>query len=134
MARRASSGPKPGLLIGVAAALAIAFFGGKFVLGNKGNTSISGTSLEMRAVTENANSLRGNQYVVEGKIDEKLRWTPDLGQVISLKVDEGSGPDFLAIEIPPNLSSVNIEREQTYAFKVRFRQGGIAVAEEITRL
>ena len=134
MARRASSGPKPGLLIGVAAALAVAFFGGKLVLGGKSGKPISGTSLEMRAVTENANSLRGNQYVVEGKIDEKLRWTPDMGQVVSLKVDEGSGPDFLAIEIPPNLSAVNIEREQTYAFKVRFRQGGIAVAEEITRL
>jgi hypothetical protein len=51
-----------------------------------------------------------------------------------LKVDDGAGPTFLAIEIPPELSGVNIEREQSYAFKVRFRQGGIAVAEEITRL
>ena len=134
MARRASSGPKPGLLIGIAAALAIAFFGGKHFLGGKNNKRISGTTLEMRSVTENANSLRGNQYVIEGTIDEKLRWTPDLGQVISLKVDARSGPSFLAIEIPPELSNVNIEREQTYAFKVRFRQGGIAVAEEITRL
>lgn len=88
----------------------------------------------MSWVTENANSLRGNQYVVEGKIDEKLRWTPDLGQVVALKVEEDGGPSFLAIEIPPDLSSVNIEREQSYVFKVRFRQGGIAVAEEISRL
>ncbi|MGB1130464.1 MAG: hypothetical protein ACPG4K_10465 [Haloferula sp.] len=134
MARRASSGPKPGLLIGIAVALGVAFIAGKQLLGNKPGSSISGSPLEMRWVTENANSLRGNQYVVEGKIDEKLRWTPDLGQVVALKVDEDGGSSFLAIEIPPDLSGVNIEREQSYVFKVRFRQGGIAVAEEISRL
>lgn len=134
MARRASSGPKPGLLIGIAVALGVAFFAGKQLLGSKPGSSISGSPLEMRWVTENANSLRGNQYVVEGTIDEKLRWTPDLGQVVALKVDDDGGSSFLAIEIPPDLSSVNIEREQSYVFKVRFRQGGIAVAEEISRL
>ncbi|MGE9271328.1 MAG: hypothetical protein ACQKBU_11045 [Verrucomicrobiales bacterium] len=134
MPRRASSGPKPSLLLGVAAALAIAFFAGKAFLGGKGESRLSGATLDMRSVTENANSLRGNQYVVEGKVDEKLRWTSERGQVISLKVDHGTESEFLAIEIPPDLSSVNIEREQQYAFKIRFQQGGIAIAEGIERL
>ena len=134
MPRRASSGLNPGLLIGIIAAIAVAFFGGKMVMGGKSTKSISGTTLEMSDFTQNANALRGNQYVVEGRIDEKLRWTPDRGQVIALAVDEGSETEFIAIEIPADLSNVNIEREQSYAFKVRFRQGGIAVAEEITRL
>jgi hypothetical protein len=72
--------------------------------------------------------------VVKGKIDDQLDWDPDRGQVISLKVADGDAADFLAIEIPPSLSNINIERDQDYAIRVRFREGGIAVAEEINRL
>jgi hypothetical protein len=133
MPRRASSGINPALLIGVAAALAVAFFGGKFLFADKTDTPLSGSELDMETVEENANSLRGNEYVVEGKIDDQILWTPDRGQVVSIKVDSPAGERFLGIEIPPGLSDVNIEREQTYAFRVSFRQGGIAVAEEITR-
>ena len=133
MPRRASSGINPAILIGVAVALAAAFFGGKFVFSDKADTPLSGPELDMQTVEENANSLRGNEYVVEGKIDDQILWTPDRGQVVSLKVDSPAGERFLGIEIPTGLSDVNIEREQTYAFRVSFRQGGIAVAEEITR-
>jgi len=133
MPRRASSGISPGLLIGVVVTIAVLFFGGKLIFSGKSEKSLSGTELDMATVEENANSLRGNEYVVEGKIDEQVLWTADKGQVVSIKVDSPAGPRFLGIEIPPGMSDVNIEREQTYAFRVSFRQGGIAVAEEITR-
>ncbi|MFC7339056.1 hypothetical protein ACFQY0_17820 [Haloferula chungangensis] len=133
MPRRASSGISPGLLIGVAVVIAALFFGGKLLFAGKSEKTIAGSVLDMAAVEENANSLRGNEYVVEGKIDDQVLWTADKGQVVSLKVDSPAGAKFLGIEIPPGLSNVNIEREQTYAFRVSFRQGGIAVAEEITR-
>ncbi|MEP4077469.1 hypothetical protein [Haloferula sp.] len=133
MPRRASSGISPGLLIGVVVAIAALFFGGKMMFSGKSEKSLSGAELDMATVEENANALRGNEYVVEGKIDDQVLWTADRGQVVSIKVDSPAGPRFLGIEIPPGLSDVNIEREQTYAFRVSFRQGGIAVAEEITR-
>lgn len=133
MPRRASSGISPGLLIGVAVAIAALFFGGKLLFSGKSEQSLAGSELDMATVEENANSLRGNEYVVEGKIDDQVLWTADQGQVVSLKVDSPAGPKFLGIEIPPGLSDVNIEREQTYAFRISFRQGGIAVAEEIAR-
>lgn len=134
MPRRASSGISSGLLIGIAVAAAALFFGGKILLSGKSAESLSGSTLEMGTVTENANSLRGNEYVVEGTVDEKLKWTADRGQVVSLKVGNADNPEFLGIEIPAELSDVNIEREKRYAFKVRFREGGIAVARQITRL
>ena len=133
MPRRASSGISPGLLIGVIVVIAALFFGGKMMFSGKSETPLSGSELDMVTVEENANSLRGNEYIVEGKIDDQVLWTADKGQVVSLKVDSPAGAKFLGIEIPPGLSNVNIEREQTYAFRVSFRQGGIAVAEEITR-
>lgn len=134
MARRASSGINPGLLIGVAVFVVIAFFGGKLFLNQKPD-SISGAKIEIDDMLENANQLRGNEYVIEGTVDEKLRWTPDRGQVVSLKVETpGGGEEFVGVEIPADFSSLNIEREQRYSIKVKFRQGGIPVATAINRL
>lgn len=133
MARRASSGINPGLLLGLAVFVVAAFFGGKSFLGRK-PAAISGDKLSMEDVLENANQLRGNEYVIEGTIDGKLRWTSERGQVVSLKVDTPAGSEFIGVEIPPDFSSVNIERDQRYSFKVKFRQGGIPVATAINRL
>jgi hypothetical protein len=133
MARRASSGINPGLLIGLAVFVVAAFFGGKMFLGKK-PAAVSGDKLSMEDVLENANQLRGNEYVIEGTIDGKLRWTSERGQVVSLKVDTPAGSEFVGVEIPPDFSSLNIEREQRYSIKVKFRQGGIPVATAINRL
>jgi hypothetical protein len=122
-----------GVILGIIAVVAAAAFAGKMVFSKKSAKTLDGTRLDMPSAVENANSLRGNEYVVEGRIDDQLRWDPDHGQVISLRVENGDRGEFLAIEIPPSLSNINIEREQDYAFRVRFREGGIAVAEEISR-
>lgn len=134
MARRASSGIKPGLLIGIAVVIAAAFFGGKAMLGKKAESFTDSASLSMEDMKENANSLRGNEYVVEGVVDQKLRWTSDHGQVISLKVGSGGNEEFVGVEIPPEFAKINIERAQRYSIKVKFRQGGIPVATGINRL
>jgi hypothetical protein len=78
--------------------------------------------------------MRGNEYVLEGKIDEKLRWTPERGQLVSVRVEDGDDSEVIGIEIPPEFNHLNIEREQRYAFKVRIRQGGIPVATAVERL
>lgn len=122
------------MITGIVAALALVFLGGKFLLGDRSGPELDGPRLDMRQAVENANSLRGNEYVVQGTVDGRLDWDADRGEVISLKVDDGSGPRFLGIEIPAGLSTINIEREQDYAFRVRFRDNGVAVAENVTRL
>ncbi len=135
MPRRASSGPKPAVIIGVVVVIIAAFLGGKLLLGARsGGPKLDGAPLDMTMVEENANSLRGNAYVVDGKVDGKLTWTVDRGQVISLQVGDGPSARFLGIEVPANLASINIERGRNYAFRVRFRDGGIAVAEEVQPL
>ncbi|RPJ34847.1 MAG: hypothetical protein EHM17_04985 [Verrucomicrobiaceae bacterium] len=134
MARRASSRPNPGIILGAAAAIAVALFAGKSLLGKKSSSFGDVPQLQIENLLENGNSLRGDEYVVEGQVDEKLHWTSDHGQVVSVRVATPGGDEFIGIEIPPELSALNIDIRQRYAFKVKFRQGGIAVATGINRL
>lgn len=134
MARRASSSLHPGMLIGLIAAIAVAIFAGKSLIGKKPAAFENVATLDVRELLENGNSLRGNDYVVKGEIDEKLQWTSDRGQVVSVRVDTPGGPEFVAVRIPANLVKLNLETRQKYAFKVNFQEGGIAVATGVNRL
>jgi hypothetical protein len=134
MARRASSKPNPAILIGVAAVIAVAVFIGISFVGKKPASFTDVAALNMQDLLENGHMLRGNEYAVEGMVDEKLQWTADRGQVVSLRVETPGGDEFVAIEVPPDLGTTNIEIRQKYAFRLKFRQGGIAVATGINRL
>jgi hypothetical protein len=134
MARRASSRLNPGLIIGAVAAIAVAIFAGKSLLGKKSASFGDISALSIDELLENGNSLRGNEYVVQGQIDEKLQWTTDRGQLVSVRVDTPGGEQFVGIEIPPEFNKLNIDTKQKYAFRVKFKQGGIAVATGVNRL
>lgn len=136
MSRRASSSLHPGLIIGIVVAIAALAFIGKSAFGKKQAGFGNMPKLSIEEVLENANSLRGNEYVVDGKIDSILGGdeSKDGTRVISLQIDSSGKPEFIGVEIPPELKSLNIEREQRYSFRVKFRQGGIAVANDIRRL
>ena len=134
MARRASSSLHPGIIIAIAVIIVAAVVVGKSFTGKKSSGFGDIQTLPVKDLLENGNSLRGNEYVVEGKIDEQLRWTASRGQVVSLRVSTSSGEELIGIEIPPDFSKLNIEREQRYAFRIKFRQGGIPFATGINRL
>lgn len=134
MARRASSRINPGIILGAAAAIVVAIIAGKSLLGKKSASFGDVAALHIEELLENGNSLRGNEYVVQGQIDEKLQWTTDRGQLVSVRVKSSGGDEFIGIEIPPEFNKLNIDTNQKYAFRVKFRQGGIAVATDINRL
>ena len=134
MPRRASSHIHPGYILGAVALIVAAILVGKTILGKSKNSFANVLPLDIRQVMENANSLRGNEYVVEGQIDEKLQWTSDRGQLISVKVETPGGDEFIAIMIPPQFNRLNMDVKQKYAFRVQFQQGGIAIATAIQRL
>lgn len=134
MARRASSSLNPGVLIGAAGAIVVAIFVGKSLLGKKSASFGETKPLDIEELLENGNSLRGNEYVVEGQVDEKLQWTSDKGQLVSVRVNTPSGDEFVGVEIPAEFNKLNIDTKQKYSFRVKFRQGGIAVATGVNRL
>ena len=134
MARRASSHIHPGIIIGAIAAIVVAVIAGKSLIGKKSASFGEVAKLSVDELLENGNSLRGNEYVIEGQIDEKLQWTTDRGQLVSVKVEAPGGDEFVGIEIPNQFSKLNIDTKQKYAFRVKFRQGGIAEATGVNRL
>ncbi|MCX6867496.1 MAG: hypothetical protein NTV46_15000 [Verrucomicrobia bacterium] len=134
MARRASSRLNPGIIAGAAAAIAVAIFAGKSLLEKKSPAFGDVKTLSIDELLENGNSLRGNEYVVQGQVDEKLQWTTDRGQLVSVRVETPAGEEFVGIEIPPAFNKLNIDTKQKYTFRVKFRQGGIAVATDVNRL
>jgi hypothetical protein len=134
MARRASSSIHPGIIIGAVVVVAAAIIAGKSLVGKKSTSLGDMPRLTVNELLENGNSLRGNEYLIEGEIDEKLQWTTDRGQLVSVKVTAPTGDEFVGIEIPNHFQKDNISTKQKYAFRVKFRQGGIAVATGINPL
>ncbi len=129
MARRASSGPNYIAMIAIAGFVIVAFIGAKFLMNDSGKKIKGATPLSITEFLENGNSLRGNEYLVEGTVDQ--RWPRDNGQLVSLLVNDSE--DLIGIEIPASFNNLNIERSQKYAIRVKFREGGVPVATQIER-
>ncbi|HEX5789885.1 MAG TPA: hypothetical protein VFY13_01975 [Luteolibacter sp.] len=132
MGRRASSGPNPGYIIGGLVVAGALIFGGKSLLESKGD-SLQGNPLEIDELLQNGNSLRNNEYVFEGEIDEKIQFSGE-SQLVSVKVRSDGEDNYLGVEIPAEFKKINIEPRQKYLFRVVFKQGGIAVATAIKRI
>lgn len=145
MPRRASSGINVGQIAGIAAAIigfvVIAALLFKLIAGgllgggeNKpgakrstGNASV----LSLNTYRTNGNSLRGNVYRVEGRVEETLRWTADRGRLISFEAEDGTETMPVPILVPEDFSNINIERGTEMGMVVRVDRDGTLVAEAI---
>lgn len=90
------------------------------------------TALDVPAYLENANSLRGNVYKLNGMVDTELAWAPLAGRLYSVEVDGRS--DILPIMIPASFNSVNIQKGQRYFFKLEVGEKGILLVRDIRKV
>ncbi len=134
MARRASSSTNPILIIGIVVAVVALIFGGKLFMSKKKKSFTDVNLLAVQDLLDNGNSLRNNEFLIEGKIDERFFRDGNTSSVVSIRMKAESGEEIVPVMIPAKFNKLNIEREQRYAFKVRFEQGGIPVATDISRL
>ncbi|NNM29142.1 MAG: hypothetical protein HKO57_06450, partial [Akkermansiaceae bacterium] len=95
MARRASSSLNPAVLTGIIAVVLLLIGGGALIFKKKGESFQEVAPLHVQEALENANSLRGNEYRVEGKVES--RWVRDTGEALSLLVEEGGRTAHLFI-------------------------------------
>jgi hypothetical protein len=136
MARRAHQQIAPwkiGLTLGVVVAAIAAGF---LIIGGGGGSPYRTLSpLNVNSYLENANSLRGNVYRLEGVVQNSLAWSPAKGRLISVELteDDGRVQHLLPIFLPSLLNHVNLQKGQRFLFKVEIGQDGIISAQEITK-
>jgi hypothetical protein len=131
MPRRASTRSNPATTLGIIAVLVLVLGGGFFLL-NGGKGGYSDPPLPLEAFLSSANSLRGNTYSVEGRVNS-IR-PRDSGKFIHLKVNNGAREEHIPLIVPNDLDDINIEREQQYRFRIEIQQGGIPKALQLSRL
>ena len=93
MPRRANSGVKVGQMAGIGvaiigflviAALLVKLIAGDILGGGSGKRRGNAIPLSLTSYRDNANSLRGNSYSIDGQIEEMLKWSKQ-GRLLVLK-------------------------------------------------
>jgi hypothetical protein len=133
MPRRANSGvPPQTIAIGVVALVALALVGWR-VIGRRDDPFAGVTPLDAADYLTNAKSLMGNVYTVRGTVSEQLRWTPQDGRLFSVLVGTPGDESPLAIKVPQEFSSQNIQTGQEFVFKVEVGRGGVLIARGLQK-
>jgi hypothetical protein len=89
--------------------------------------------IDVAAYLDNANSLRGNVYKLDGTIDSALAWSPSEGRLFSVLAD-GNKDNVLPLLIPPTLDHINIQKGQRFFFKIEVDDKGILKADDMRKI
>ncbi len=140
MARRASSRISLPVILGSAFLLLLLLGGGYWFLSGTGNPFRGLQPFDSAAYLENANSLRGNDYRVEGVVQNSLAWSASKGRLISVSIASGDSGgnggtkgDIIAILIPATLNHINLQKGQRYQFSVEIDKDGIILARDLRK-
>jgi hypothetical protein len=128
MARRASSSAHPIWLI-LAAVLILGAIGGGFVIHSRSDPFRTVSALPVKDYLENSSSLRGNVYKLDATVAKTLEVSRDSGRLFAVE----SQGEVLAILIPPEFNKINIERGQSFVFKLEVVEKGILRAQEVRK-
>ncbi len=87
----------------------------------------------METYLENANSLRGNVYKIDGTIDNQLTWSPTAGRLVSVIVAGPSGEQPLPVLVPSTFNHVNIQKDQRFEFRIEVGERGVLRVQDIRK-
>jgi hypothetical protein len=131
VARRSKKSRLP-LGIAIAVALVVAaFLGSRFFITSTSQPFRTATPLDVETYLENANSLRGNVYKIEGEVLNSLGWSPTKGRLIAVGVDRGS--KVVPVLVTTEFSHVNIQRGQRFIFLLEVDDKGILRTKDMTK-
>jgi len=129
MARRASSSVHPVWMLIAGVLLVAALAGGYLLFGKISDPYRTMTPLPVQDYLQNSNSLRGNVYKLEATVTDLLQSSQTTGRLFSVD----AGGEQLAILIPPQFNSINVERGQHYFFKLEVSDKGILKAQDVKK-
>jgi len=118
------------IIIGVAVIAAL--ITGKFILDKRSQHFSELSDLSAADLKGGGTSLSGNKYRISGKITNRRNLSGDRGILISVtteKDEKNLGP--IPVYIPRGLLKINLERGQSYTFKVEIDREGLPVALDV---
>lgn len=133
MSRRASS--KVSLLKIVVALLLLcaALGGGFYFIGRVNDPYRTLQTLDVTAYYENANSLRGNTYKVDAKVLNLLSWSPGQGRLFSIDIETKNGSSPVGVLVPVAFNQVNLQKGQSFAFKLEVGADGLLTVKDLQK-
>jgi len=131
MARRSRSTLHPAWIAGVIVLLVLGFLGARSLIGTNSEPYRTAQALDVSSYLENANSLRGNVYKLEGEVMNSLSVSPTQGRLFSFGVNNNA--DLVPILIPSNLNHINVQKGQRFVILLEVADDGILRAKELTK-
>jgi hypothetical protein len=83
---------------------------------------------------ENANGLRGNVYKIDGVVLNSLAWVPAKGRLYSFEIKNGTRTDVVAVMIPAQFNSLNLQKGQRFWVKLEVGTGGVLFAQDLVKV
>jgi hypothetical protein len=130
VARRSS---RTGLTIGIIAAvvlIAAAFIGSRLFVSASSQPFRTVSPLDVKTYLENANSLRGNVYKIEGEVVNSLGWSPSKGRLIAVEVENN---EVVPVLVTTDFSHINIQKGQRFIFLLEVDDKGILRTKDMTK-
>lgn len=118
-------------IVAAAVLVVVAFVGSQLFMHMASEPFRTTAQLDVRAYLENANSLRGNVYKIEGKVEEQLAWSPASGRLFSISV--GDSGDVLPVLITTKFNSENIQKGQRFIFLLEVTDDGMLRTKALTK-
>lgn len=131
MARRSrkSSNSTWVLLTGIL--IAIGFVGAIFLFQGSNEPNRTTAELDVRSYLDNANSLRGNVYRIQGEVVNSLAWSPTAGRLIAITPPDKT--DVLPVLVPTTLNHINIQKGQRFDFLLEVDEKGLLKTKTLTK-
>jgi len=111
--------------------IAGAFFGSRLFLSATSEPFRTVAPLDVQAYLENANSLRGNAYRLEGEVANSLAWSSTGGRLISVSVAKGES--ILPVLVTTKFNHINIQRGQKFIFLLDVDDKGMLRTRDLTK-
>jgi hypothetical protein len=131
VARRSKKSRLPlGIVIAVVLIVA-AFLGSRFFITTTSQPFRTATPLDVETYLENANSLRGNVYRMQGEVLNLLGWSSTKGRLIAVGVDNGR--QVVPVLVTTDFSHINIQKGQKFIFLLEVDDKGILRTKDMTK-
>ncbi|MEI6280345.1 MAG: hypothetical protein WCQ16_13340 [Verrucomicrobiae bacterium] len=129
MARRKKSSVQPLWFVLAAVLLVAAFVGSRLFQSGGSDPFRTVAELDVPAYLENANSLRGNIYKLEGEVSNSLAWSPTSGRLIAVDVKN----ETLPILVTSEFNAMNIQKGQKFLFVLDVDENGTLKTKSISQ-